>query len=182
MYDVDCLLMGINLLLLLQLLLLPLLLLCIINVWHPWPNLTDCSHRQNYFSKDDKTWLRLGRSGTRRFGAKMVGVAIISVNLCNLSFSKYGVSDGFENDIAQLHHSCDASTVGFGACSYLRVIAPDGRIDVSLIARQGRLAPLKAITTMRHELITAVTAVQMGQFDLFISWRWMHAVDFLDLL
>ena len=82
-------------------------------------------------------------------------------NLCNLSFSRCVVSAGFENGIAELHHFSDASAVGYGACSYLQVVAPDGRINVSLIASKGRLAPLKTITIPRLELTAAVTAVQL---------------------
>ena len=82
-------------------------------------------------------------------------------NLCNLSFSRCVVPAGFENGIAELHHFSDASAVGYGACSYLRVVAPDGRINVSLIASKGRLAPLKTITIPRLELTAAVTAVQL---------------------
>ena len=68
---------------------------------------------------------------------------------------------GFENGIAELHHFSDASAVGYGACSYLHVVAPDGQINVSLIASKGHLAPLKAITIPRLELTAAVTAVQL---------------------
>ena len=82
-------------------------------------------------------------------------------NLCNLSFSRCVVPAWFENGIAELHHFSDASAVGYGACSYLRVVAPDGRINVSLIASKGRLAPLKTITIPRLELTAAVTAVQL---------------------
>ena len=82
-------------------------------------------------------------------------------NLCIWSFSRCVVPAGFENGIAELHHFSDASAVGYGACNYLRVVTPDGRINVSLIASKGRLAPLKTITIPCLELTAAVTAVQL---------------------
>ena len=83
-------------------------------------------------------------------------------NLNQLTFSRCIMPEGFENGAAELHHFCDASSMGYGCCSYLRVVSPDGRVHVVLIASKGRLAPIKTATIPRLELAAAVMAVQLG--------------------
>ena len=61
----------------------------------------------------------------------------------------------------ELHHFCDASTTGYGACSYLRMVSPTGGISVSLVASKARLAPIKVVTIPRLELAAAVIAVRL---------------------
>ena len=79
----------------------------------------------------------------------------------SLHFPRCIIPSGFEFGVAELHHFSDASAVGYGACSYLRVIRPDGKIHVTLIASKGRLAPIRAITIPRLELAAAVIAVKL---------------------
>ena len=85
-------------------------------------------------------------------------------SLCELeklNFPRCIIPPGFEEGVAELHHFSDASSVGYGACSYIRIVSPDGRIHVALIASKGRLAPIKTITIPRLELSAAVVAVQL---------------------
>ena len=79
----------------------------------------------------------------------------------SLHFPRCIIPSGFEFGVAELHHFSDASAVGYGACSYLRIIRPDGKIHVTLIASKGRLAPIRAITIPRLELAAAVIAVKL---------------------
>lgn len=61
----------------------------------------------------------------------------------------------------ELHHFSDASQRGYGACSYIRQIQEDGKVECNLIFSKARVAPLKKITTIpRLELQGAVTAVR----------------------
>ena len=50
----------------------------------------------------------------------------------------------------QLHIS-DASEVGYGQCSYLRLVDENGRIHCFLVMRKARVAPLKTVTIPRLE-------------------------------
>ncbi len=46
----------------------------------------------------------------------------------------------------------DASTVGFGACVYLKTISQQGKITISLMCSRSRVAPMKPLTVPRLEL------------------------------
>ena len=84
-------------------------------------------------------------------------------NLEKLHFNRCILPHDFADGVFELHHFCDASTIAYGACSYLRVINRDGRIFVTLLAAKGRLAPLKELTVPRLELSAAVVAVKLEQ-------------------
>ena len=89
-----------------------------------------------------------------------------------LKFDRCLVSEKFVNGSVELHHFCDASQVGYGACAYLRVVNHWGQIPVRLIMSKGRLAPLKQMTMPRLELSAAVVAVKLDSLirrDLDIS-------------
>ena len=60
-----------------------------------------------------------------------------------------------------LHHFCDASEVGYGACTYVRAINRLGQIHVSLLISKNRLAPVKPVTIPRLELLSAVVASKL---------------------
>ena len=81
--------------------------------------------------------------------------------LGSLHFPRCIIPSGFEFGVAELHHFSDASAVAYGACSYLWIIWPDGKIHVTLIASKGRLEPIRAITILRLELSAAVIAVKL---------------------
>ena len=61
---------------------------------------------------------------------------------------------------AQLHHFSDASTQGYGQCSYLRLINDEGSIHCSFVIGKARVAPLKPVTVPRLELTAAVVSVK----------------------
>ena len=64
----------------------------------------------------------------------------------------------------QLHHFCDASEIGYGTVSYLRISYPDDSIFCSFILGKARNCPIRAPTIPRLELQSAVLAVRMDQF------------------
>ena len=63
---------------------------------------------------------------------------------------------------AQLHNMSDASQVGYGQCSYLRLVDENGRIHCSLVMGKARVAPLKTVTIPRLELTAATVSVRVA--------------------
>lgn len=60
---------------------------------------------------------------------------------------------------AQLHHFSDASQVGYGTASYVR-LEMDHKVHVALLFGKSRVAPLKQTTIPWLELTAAVLAVR----------------------
>lgn len=63
---------------------------------------------------------------------------------------------------AQMHHFCDASDLGYGTVTYLRLTSSN-KVHVTFIMGKARVAPLKLMTTPRMELTAAVLAVRMDK-------------------
>ncbi|XP_038138994.1 uncharacterized protein LOC119782185 [Cyprinodon tularosa] len=63
---------------------------------------------------------------------------------------------------AQLHHFSDASQVGYGTVSYLR-LKNEHHVHLAFLLGKARVAPLKQTTIPRLELTAAVLAVRMDQ-------------------
>ncbi|XP_019633454.1 PREDICTED: uncharacterized protein LOC109476879 [Branchiostoma belcheri] len=62
----------------------------------------------------------------------------------------------------QLHHFADASEVGYGTASYMRIGNQEGRVHCTLLMGKARVAPLKAHTIPRLELKAAEIAVRVN--------------------
>ncbi|XP_073237544.1 uncharacterized protein [Porites lutea] len=56
----------------------------------------------------------------------------------------------------------DASQVGYGQCSYLRLVDENGRIHCSLVMGKARVAPLKTVTILGLELTAATVSVRVA--------------------
>ena len=63
----------------------------------------------------------------------------------------------------QLHNFADASEIGYGAVSYLRLIDDKGNISCAFVFAKSRIAPLKPVTIPRLELSAATVAVRLDQ-------------------
>lgn len=63
----------------------------------------------------------------------------------------------------QLHHFSDASEVGYGSCSYLRIEDPDDTVRCAFIMGKSRNAPVKFTSIPRLELQAAVLATRMNK-------------------
>ncbi len=63
----------------------------------------------------------------------------------------------------QLHHFADASKLGYGTVSYIRMTNEQGNIHVSFMIGKARVAPLKQMTIPRLELAAAVVSVKMDK-------------------
>lgn len=64
---------------------------------------------------------------------------------------------------AQLHHFSDASEIGYGTVSCLRLTNVKGHVHCAFMVGKSRVAPLKQITMPRMELTAAVMAVNMDK-------------------
>ena len=62
---------------------------------------------------------------------------------------------------AQLHTMSDASTTGYGQCSYLRLVDEHGTVHVSFQMGKARVAPKKTVSIPRLELAAATVSVKM---------------------
>ncbi len=60
---------------------------------------------------------------------------------------------------AQLHHFSDASEMGYGVVSYLRLVNADGLAHCAFMMGKSHVAPVKQTTIPRMELTAAVVAV-----------------------
>ena len=61
-----------------------------------------------------------------------------------------------------LHHFSDASELGFGQCSYIRMAHEKDRVHCSLLLGKSRVVPKKFISIPRLELNAAVLSVKMA--------------------
>ncbi len=62
----------------------------------------------------------------------------------------------------ELHHFSDASTTGYGQCTYLRQKNERGDIHCALLMGKARVSPLKVTTIPRLELTAAVVSVTVS--------------------
>ena len=58
----------------------------------------------------------------------------------------------------QLHHLSDASAVGYGTATYLRIAYPDGTFECAFVMGKSRNAPIKTVSIPRLELQGALLA------------------------
>ena len=49
-----------------------------------------------------------------------------------------------DDAVVELHHFCDASEIGYGTVSYLRIIYSDGTINCSFVMGKSRNAPIRS--------------------------------------
>ena len=63
----------------------------------------------------------------------------------------------------QIHHFADASSYGYGVCSYLRLVDHSGFICLSFFMGKSRLAPTKSVSIPRLELTAAVLAARLDE-------------------
>ena len=88
--------------------------------------------------------------------ASLDNLAQIQIKRC------YKTADLVRISKAEIHHFSDASTCGYGAVSYLRLVDINGQVNCSLLMSKARVAPLKPITIPRMELQAAVTAADVS--------------------
>ncbi|KAK3886574.1 hypothetical protein Pcinc_009223 [Petrolisthes cinctipes] len=62
----------------------------------------------------------------------------------------------------QLHHFADASEIGYGVVTYLRLSNDNGDVYCAFLYGRSRVAPLKSVTIPRLELTAATLAVRVN--------------------
>ncbi|MEE9353165.1 MAG: hypothetical protein V3U94_01940, partial [Candidatus Thorarchaeota archaeon] len=63
----------------------------------------------------------------------------------------------------ELHHFSDASSSGYGQCSYIRLVDDKNTVHCSLVIGKSRVAPLKVTTIPRLELTAAVVSAKVSR-------------------
>ena len=82
---------------------------------------------------------------------------------------------------AELHHFSDASTHGYGQCSYLRLKDYDHQIHCSFVMGKAKVTPLKLVTMLRLELTAAVVSVKTsGQLQQELEYEGVKEVFWTD--
>ena len=61
----------------------------------------------------------------------------------------------------ELHHFADASSIAYGCVSYLRIFERDEKAHCSFLTARSRLAPIRAVSIPRLELMAALMAVNV---------------------
>lgn len=85
-------------------------------------------------------------------------------DLAQVNIPRCITSDDLTGTIRQeLHHFGDASTAGYGACTYLREVDEQGKVHCAFVMGKARVAPLKITTIPRMELQAAVTTVKISR-------------------
>ncbi|KAL0151450.1 hypothetical protein M9458_053236 [Cirrhinus mrigala] len=64
---------------------------------------------------------------------------------------------------AELHHFCDASELGYGTVSYLKLTDSSKNVHVTFVLGKARVIPLKRMTVPRLELAAATLAVKVDR-------------------
>ncbi|XP_071486763.1 uncharacterized protein [Diadema antillarum] len=87
------------------------------------------------------------------------------LQLDRLSIDRCYKPKGFgEIKNAELHHFCDASNLGYGHCTYLRLTNENGEVHCTMVIGKARVAPIKTVTVPRLELTAATLSVRMSSF------------------
>lgn len=84
-------------------------------------------------------------------------LSTLSINRC-LKPRDYG-----EIVSTTLHHFSDASTTGYGAVSYLRLVNVNQQVHCAFLVGKSRVTPLREITIPRLELSAATVSIKLDQ-------------------
>ena len=87
----------------------------------------------------------------------------------------------YDHEVAtlQLHHFCDASEVGYGTSTYLRITYPDGTVECAFVMGKSRNAPIRSVSIPRLELQGALLAARVDlairkelnfEFERVVFW------------
>ncbi len=102
------------------------------------------------------------------------------IHLASLKIRRCVKPDDFgEVKVVELHHFSDASTIGYGQCSYLRLVNSQQQVHCCLVFGKSRVVPLKPMSVPRLELTAALVSVKVSallkrEFDHpnVTEWFW----------
>lgn len=84
------------------------------------------------------------------------------VNLEKVSIKRCYSPPGFVKIIkTELHHFSDASTSGYGQCSYVRLKNENGDVHCALVMGKSHVSPTKVMTIPRLAAVVSVTVSGM---------------------
>ena len=96
--------------------------------------------------------------------------------LKNIRIEKSFYPRSFKGNIvnATLHHFSDASTIGYGQCSYLRLVNDKDEVNCTFLMGKSRVSPIKTTTISRLELTAATTSIKVSnllkqELDIVLS-------------
>lgn len=82
----------------------------------------------------------------------------------SLSVPRWYKPPNFDNVTnVQLHNFSDASSKGYGQCSYLRLENDKGDVNCTFVMGKARVIPLKPVTIPRLELTAPVVSVNVNE-------------------
>ncbi|VDI18897.1 Hypothetical predicted protein [Mytilus galloprovincialis] len=101
-------------------------------------------------------------------------------NLAQLGIQRCVKLKDFGNiTVCELYHFSDASTLGYGQCSYLRLIDENGLIHCTLLMGKARVTPRRLLTIPRLELSAAIVSIRISQllkqelqYENITEWFW----------
>ena len=80
---------------------------------------------------------------------------------------------------AELHHFSDASTSGYGQCTYLLLLNRESKVHCSFIIGKFRVTPLKHVTIPGLDLVAALVSVKISallqrelEYENVTEWFW----------
>ena len=92
-------------------------------------------------------------------------------------------------ELVEPHHFSDASSTGYGQCTYIRLIDENHQVHCSLLMGKARVAPLKPVTILRLELVAALLSKKISvllqkelEYPTIKEWFWTDRTIYLDIL
>ena len=82
------------------------------------------------------------------------------MNINEIVIPRHALSTSYKG--LEFHGFCDASEIAYGACIYICSINKDGTRNVQLLCAKSRVAPLKATSIPRLELLGALLLAQLS--------------------
>ena len=82
-------------------------------------------------------------------------------SLVNIGIPRCVKPSLFDDAAIELHHFCDASERGYGACTYVRCLSKGGEIHVALLFSKAKVAPIKTLSIPRLELQAALLSARI---------------------
>ena len=96
----------------------------------------------------------------RRWLSELSSLSDVSIDRCVKPKNFGGIQS------IEVHHFADASEVGYGVVTYVRLVNVDRKIHVSFLLGKSRVAPLKQTSIPRMELTAATVAVRVNAMIL----------------
>ncbi|XP_053376587.1 uncharacterized protein LOC128547590 [Mercenaria mercenaria] len=95
-------------------------------------------------------------------------------NLTLLKFPRCVKPEGFGKiRITEMHHFSNASSYGYGQCSYIRLVNDVGQVHCALLMGKSPVVPLRPITIPHLELTAAVLVQQIKEHTNPNQWNYV---------